>query len=112
MVTWLLDHDANVNICDAAGDTALHIIARHNYSFKCLRTALLSRQDINVHARNKVGQTPLDIACERRNVFETARMSGTLSGKKKSYNRSRLSSLDEFITLLRAKGATTNVVLA
>ena len=65
LVTILLDHNANVNVQDAYGDTALMTSIELNYNnFK----ALLDRKT-NILIQNKKGQTALMLACQNINIY-------------------------------------------
>ncbi len=57
MVTFLLDHGADIDRADQVGDTPLHIAAVNGYAG--LFDVLRDRQ-ADLQARNDLGQTPLD----------------------------------------------------
>jgi ankyrin repeat protein len=71
VLTWLLDHGAEIDAIDRRGATALHATAS---SGNVENTRWLLSNGANPEAKNHVGLTPLIAACASRKGLKTARI--------------------------------------
>ena len=66
VVAILLAHDAHPDIQDVLGDTPLHDVMHTNHESRLAIADLLLQHGANIAAKNKHGETPMDLATRSR----------------------------------------------